>query len=107
LLAFLPNDRILVSTSNPQQLRELSKMPDVVSEELFRVAATDHHRFAVGQRCRLAGMVDFPEFNGTEVIITAIRQDAPRGRAYYVAGEISKMCNWVYEVRLEPILEVL
>ena len=59
------------------------------------------HKFAVGETRTLTGLIDFPEFNGERVKITGIREDGPRGKAYYVEGRIAdEACNWVYEYRL-------
>lgn len=73
--------------------------PSFKSEELFK-APCDGHKFTAGQECTLHGLTDFPEFNGTIVKITAIREDGPRGKAYYIKGPIDKFVNWVYEYRL-------
>jgi hypothetical protein len=89
--------RHLISTSDAAWIRANSEQ--TVPINLFEKEA-DGHKFKVGDEATLVGLVDFPEFNGQRVSITGIREDGPRGRAYYVQGEITKFCNWVYEYRL-------
>lgn len=93
--------RQLVSTDNPLWIRLNADNPGYKSEELFK-APSSGHKFTADQECELMGLVDFPEFNGTAVTITAIREDGPKGKAYYIKGPIDKFVNWVYEYRLNP-----
>jgi len=88
-----------VSIHDPKTIREIAGEPSFTSIELFKSEANGH-KFAVGQTATLTGLVDFPEFNGKQVEITAIREDGPRGKAYYIKGEIDAFVNWVYEYRL-------
>lgn len=90
----------IFSSSDPLALRLSSALDCVQSAELY-TAPADGHKFAVGETRILTGLQDFPEFNGQPVEITAIRQDGPKGKAYYVKGEINKFVNWVYEYRLQ------
>lgn len=79
--------------------RAISGDPRFTSLELF-VAQSNGHKFTPNQKCTLVGLMDFPEFNGQEVVISSIREDGARGRSYYINGEINKFVNWVYEYRL-------
>ena len=90
----------LVSVSNAAILRDPAFRASAVSIRLFERKPTKRHKFKVGETLTLRGLEDFPEFNGTQVRITAIREDEERGRAYYVDGAINEYCNWVYEYRL-------
>lgn len=91
-----------ISTDDPRLCRALADDPRFTSAELFQAAA-DGHSFRPGQTCILAGLESYPEFNGQQVKITSIREDGPRGRAYYVEGSINRFVNWVYEYRLQPL----
>ena len=73
------------------------------SSETFH-GEPDGHRFRPGQEARLAGLEQYPEFNGEIVTITAIRVDAMGSRAYYFrTGNpgLAAQLNWIYEHRLE------
>ena len=73
--------------------------------ELYR-GNRDNHKFIVGQRLRLIGLEDYPEFNGEEIEITSIREDGPHGKAYYFKTDNSALAtqlNWTYEYRLEKL----
>lgn len=98
----MSEQKIQVSIDDPGVLRHLKDDPQFESAELFRASPRDH-KFAVGQVCVLVGLQDFPEFNGEEVKITAIRDDGSRGKAYYIRGRINDFVNWVYEYRLSPV----
>lgn len=43
---------------------------------------------APGEIRTLTGLRDFPEHNGEQVKITAIREDGTSGKAYYIEGRI-------------------
>jgi len=90
-----------ISTSNPHECRALANDPDFVSVELMP-GAENGHKFKPGDVCTLHGLVDFPEFNGQSVTISSIREDGPKGRAYYIRGRMDQTINWVYEYRLKP-----
>ena len=71
--------------------------------ELYK-GKMDNHKFIVGQRLRLIGLEDYPEFNGEEIEITSIREDGFYGKAYYFKSDnpaIATQLNWTYEYRLE------
>ena len=73
--------------------------------ELYK-GKMDNHKFIVGQRLRLIGLEDYPEFNGEEIEITSIREDGPHGKAYYFKADnpaIATQLNWIYEYRLEKL----
>lgn len=89
-----------VTIADPALLRAASKNPDIVSVQ-SRTTEESGHLFKVGETCTLTGLVDFPEFNGQKVKITAFREGTERGRAYYIDGEINQFLNWVYEYRLQ------
>lgn len=91
---------IPISTSDPVVLRALAGNPGVQSEELYK-AESNHHKYKPGETRTLTGLVDFPEYNGQQVIVTSIRKDGPRGKAYYIKGEINEVANWIYEYRLK------
>jgi hypothetical protein len=90
-----------ISISDPDLLRAIKGDPSFENAELFP-AAPNGHKFAAGQVCILTGLEEFSEYNGEEVTITAIRDDGPRGKAYYISGRICEVVNWVYEYRLLP-----
>lgn len=92
--------KTLISTNSAQWCRANANNPAFVSEELFKDSA-DGHKFKAGDKCRLVGLVDFPEFNGQKIEITAIRENGACGKAYYIKGPINKFVNWIYEYRLE------
>jgi hypothetical protein len=90
-----------VSTTNPDAVRALAKSPLFKARNLYE-AAPNGHKFTVGETRTLTGLVGFPEHNGETVTITGIREDGPRGKAYYVSGRIAECGpNWVYEFRLQ------
>lgn len=89
-----------ISTSDVATIRRIAGTGIFKSANLYP-AAEDGHKFKPGQRARLVGLVDFPEFNGDEVTISDIREDGPKGKAYYVQGRCTETINWVYEYRLE------
>lgn len=88
-----------ISTDDPDVCRAISGNPDYVSVELYQTAPNGH-KYSVGETRTLTGLEDFPEYNGQEVKITAIREDGPHGKTYYIEGKINEMINWVYEYRL-------
>lgn len=88
-----------ISLTSARDIRANADNPFIVSDELFK-GAQNGHKFSVGQHVKLVGLVDFSEFNGQPMKITAIREDGARGRAYYIEGKINKFLNWVYEYRL-------
>lgn len=90
----------LLSIDNPAEVRAISGNPNFTSVELFP-GEYNGHKFKAGETRTLTGLVDFPEYNGQTVTITAIRADGPNGKAYYIDGAINAMVNWVYEYRLE------
>ena len=100
VISELTQKPINVSISDVKLLREISDNPDYVSEELFK-GDNNGHKFKAGNIATLTGLEDFPEFNGTKVEITSIREDGERGKAYYIKGDIDKFINWVYEYRLK------
>ena len=77
----------------------MAENPNFVSAELCP-GKQNGHKFTPGETCLLTGLVDFPEYNGSSVKISAIRADGTHGKAYYVEGSINRYMNWVYEVRL-------
>lgn len=91
--------RNIISTDSPLLIRAMADNPHIRGEELYKTEAVGH-TFSAGEKCILTGLVDFPEYNGDEVIISSIREPGPHGRAYYVKGRIERHCNWVYEYRL-------
>ncbi len=88
-----------ISITSPKIIRAMAGNPNIESVELFR-AESNGHKFKPGETRVLHSLQDFPEFNGEKVVITAIRDDGPRGKAYYVEGTINQFVNWVYEYRL-------
>jgi hypothetical protein len=91
---------MLICSEDPAVLRRLADNPNFVSQELFK-ADPNGHKFKPGQTCTLTGLVDFPEYNGDKVEITAFRCNGSHGKAYYVKGRINHVVNWVYEYRLQ------
>ncbi len=92
-----------VSIDDPDCIRAIKGDPAFESVELFR-AAPSGHKFAAGEQCILVGLESFPEYNGEEVKITAIREDGSHGKAYYISGRINEVMNWIYEYRLAPLV---
>jgi hypothetical protein len=90
---------MFISIDDPNFLRAMKGNPSIEGVELFRAAPRDH-KFTAGQKCILTGLEDFPEYNGDEVKVTAIREDGPYGKAYYISGRINEVMNWTYEYRL-------
>ena len=90
----------IFSSDDPDLCRAIAKHPNFTSAELFQ-AEPDGHKFQPGEERTLVGLVDFPEYNGQTVTISAIRKDGPNGKAYYVRGAINEVANWVYEYRLQ------
>lgn len=90
---------IPISTDDPEVCRAISKHPDFQSAELYK-SESDGHKYKPGETRTLTGLVDFPEYNGQQVKITAVRVDGAKGKAYYVEGKINDVVNWVYEYRL-------
>ncbi len=90
---------VMVSTENPVIIRMLSGSGCIKNAELFQ-ATSNGHKYAPGETRMLTGLESFPEYNGQEVKITAIRSDGSHGKAYYVEGKINEVVNWVYEYRL-------
>ena len=91
---------IPISTSDPAACRAIALNPDFMSSELYKAEA-DGHKYKPGETRTLTGLVDFPEHNGQQVKITAIRENGSHGKAYYIEGEINEVVNWVYEYRLK------
>ena len=90
---------IKISITNPDLMRATADDPDFRSAMLF-TAPPSGHKYKMGDRLSLTGLEDYPEFNGAPVVIAAIRQDGPYGKAYYIDGPANNLFNWVYEYRL-------
>ena len=88
-----------VSITDTESIREIAGDPRFTSVELFKSEPAGH-KFTPGDTAKLIGLVEFPEYNGDLVKITAIRQNGPHGKAYYIEGRINAMLNWTYEYRL-------
>lgn len=99
-----PSNQMLISSDDPDFLRAIKGNTSVISEELFR-APPNGHKFVAGQTCVLVGLESFPEYNGEEVEITAIREDGANGKAYYIRGRINEVMNWIYEYRLSALVQ--
>jgi hypothetical protein len=90
-----------VSIQDPDAVRSIKDDSRFESAELLP-GVPNGHKYSPGQTCLLGGLEDYSEYNGERVEITAIRQDGPHGRAYYIRGRINELVNWVYEYRLSP-----
>lgn len=90
----------LITTTDPNILRVISENPNFESIEPFKTNP-NNHKFKIGDICELTGLVDFPEYNGTNVEITSVRIDGEYGKTYYIKGAINKFLNWTYEYRLK------
>jgi hypothetical protein len=88
--------------TNAMDIRKLANDPRLVSTEHRKAEASDH-KFKAGDVCILTGLEEFSEYNDDRVTVTAVREDGPHGKAYYVKGRINEMLNWVYEYRLRLI----
>lgn len=89
-----------VSSDDPATVRAWHASGRLTPEELFP-SDSNGHKFKKGDRCKLLGLVDFPDLNGQSVTISSPREDGPRGRCYYIKGECSNLINWVYEYGLK------
>ncbi len=81
---------------------------EFINGELFK-GKNNNHKFSIGQRLKLVGLEDYPEFNGEIIEITSIREDGPYGKAYYFKSDnplIAKQLNWTYEYRIEEVKNV-
>lgn len=96
----MPGGGFAVTTDDPELCRAIGRHPNFTDAELYKGGANGH-KFAVGETRTLHGLVSYPEHNGETVEITAIREDGPNGKAYYVKGAINEAINWVYESRLK------
>ena len=99
--------KISLQTSNNNKLVSAIELSGgyFTNAELYK-GKMDNHKFIVGQRLRLIGLEDYPEFNGEEIEITSIREDGPHGKAYYFKTDNSALAtqlNWTYEYRLEKL----
>lgn len=81
-----------------------SAMGTFVNAILYPIEHTPEHLFHPGDEAILAGLEDYPQYNGDTVTIEAVRQGGVFGRCYYVKGRINQDLNWVYEYRLEKPL---
>ena len=75
----------------------------LINKELYK-GKQNGHKFNVGQKLKLVGLQNYPEFNGEIVEITAFRQNGQYGKAYYFKANnswVETQLNWVYEYRLE------
>jgi len=94
----------LQSSDNAKIVSDIEALGgSVTNVELFK-GKKNGHKFSVGQRLRLVGLEDYPEFNGEEIEITSIREDGFYGKAYYFKSDnpaIATQLNWAYEYRLE------
>lgn len=93
---------IQVTETRPEVIREMAGDPQFVSNEPY-ATEPNGHLFSVGEEAELHGLTNFPEFNGTRVTITNIREDGPYGKAYYIKGGLAKYINWTYEYRLNKV----
>ena len=98
------------SFQGPNNAKAISKFEAAMkctcsAAEVFK-GISNSHKFSVGQKCKLVGLENYPEFNEEVVEITAFRIDGFYGKAYYFKTNnpaIDKQLNWVYEYRLESI----
>ena len=98
---------ILMSFQGKDNAKEIDRVVTQLngtftSRELFQ-DKPHGHKFKVGEKVTLHGLVDYPQFNGELVAITAFREDGPHGLAYYFKTdneELSAQLNWTYEYRL-------
>lgn len=88
-----------ITITNSNLCRKISDDKRFISAELYHKESSGH-KYNIGDKCKLHGLIDFPEFNNSIVEITGIRCDGVYGKAYYIKGEINKYLNWVYEYRL-------
>jgi hypothetical protein len=91
--------RIDVTATDPAICRFMANSPIFTTEDMYK-AEPNGHKFKVGEIRTLHGLESYPEHNGEQVEITAIREDGHHGRCYYVKGAINEAITWVYEYRL-------
>lgn len=80
----------------------------IINDEVFK-GKENNHKFKPGDTVVLFGLEDYPQFNGTIVTISSIRQDGQYGKAYYFSTDnedLSNQLNWTYEYRLKLYKEV-
>ena len=90
-----------LTVTDPETIRAIANDPNIGRFQVL--AKNDGHIFTAGEKAILTGLVDFTEYNGRQVTITAIRKNGPEGRAYYVSGKINDHLDWTYEYRLRKI----
>ena len=97
-----------ISFRGPDNARAVAHLKTITggtftNDEIFR-GKNNGHKFFAGQRCKLVGLEEYPEFNGEIIEITSIREDGPHGKAYYFKADnpvVATQLNWTYEYRLE------
>ena len=94
-------------SNNAEVISKIGKITrgKFVNAEVFK-GKDNGHKFSKGQKCKLVGLGNYPEFNGEIVEITSIREDGLYGKAYYFKTAnslIAEQLNWTYEYRLKEI----
>lgn len=103
--ANVDNNGMTVSVGTREQNLALAAAGIVVQNaQLYECEGDETRKFAVGDRCELHGMVDYPELNGEIVFVTACREDGGSGgNPYYIrseSGKVEPWLNYVWEKRL-------
>lgn len=103
--ANVDNNGMTVSVGTREQNLALAAAGIVVQNaQLYECEGDETRKFAVGDRCELYGMVDYPELDGEIVFVTACREDGGSGgNPYYIrseSGKVEPWLNYVWEKRL-------
>jgi hypothetical protein len=100
-------DRCCVSVSSREQILALERAGVVIQNtQLYECEGDETRKFAIGDRCELHGLEDYPELDGEIVFVTAFRDggNAPdRLNPYYIrseSGNVERWLNYVWEKRL-------
>lgn len=93
--------------NNAKVIAEIEKLTGMVASSVERFPSESNgHKFNLGEKVKLTGLEQYPEFNGEIVTITTIRADGEWGKAYYFKTrnpDLASQLNWIYEDRLECI----
>ena len=99
------NNGMTVSIGTREQNLALAAAGIVVENaQLYECESDETRKFAVGDRCELHGLVDYPELDGEIVFVTACRENGGSGgNPYYIrfeSGKVEQWLNYVWEKRL-------
>lgn len=91
-----------VTATTREQVQFLEAFGTLTNTELNK-CERGNRIFAIGDRCELHGLEEYPELNGEVVVITAYRESANGLNGYYIrseSGAVERWLNYVWEKRL-------